>query len=166
MSALFVPDSLHPRHDAQKKTYIYKILITEERNPLFNRYHYCTNYNLDYINMNQACRYFIGTHDFSAFCASNSSTVNKIRTITHLSISISYIQNIGQELTVSIKGNGFLYNMVRIIVGTLIEVGRGNINKNIIPDILISKDRKRAGTTARASGLCLQNIEYKNPSIR
>ena len=105
--------------------------------------------------MEIAAKYFLGTHDFSAFKATDSSGKNTIRTI--YSIDLKKDKDL---IFVSIRGNSFLYNMVRIIVGTLVEVGSGKLNPNSIPNIIESKDRNKAGHTAPAKGLYLDEVYY------
>jgi tRNA pseudouridine(38-40) synthase len=111
--------------------------------------------NLDFIEMKKASQYFMGPHDFAAFRSTGSSVKTSIRTITSLELDKSE-----DIITMFIEADGFLYNMVRIISGTLIEVGRGKISERDIPDIIKSCDRQRAGQTAPASGLCLERIYY------
>jgi tRNA pseudouridine38-40 synthase len=105
--------------------------------------------------MNEAANYFVGEHDFASFMASGSKIVDTVRTI--------YLCNVtseGNTVTVSIRGNGFLYNMVRIIVGTLISVSEGKILPSDIPVIIAGKDRNKAGATVPSCGLYLYSVEY------
>jgi tRNA pseudouridine38-40 synthase len=105
--------------------------------------------------MRTAARYFIGKMDFSTFMSEGSDTVDTVRTVTHLSIERS-----SNEIDIRIRADGFLYNMVRIIVGTLIEVAFGRIDPDDIPEIINSHDRKNAGMTAPAFGLYLNKVFY------
>jgi tRNA pseudouridine38-40 synthase len=116
---------------------------------------YHVSYNLDIDGMKKAALCFLGTHDFSSFKASGSSVKTSVRTIT----SVSLEKN-DDVLKFEICGNGFLYNMVRIIVGILVDVGMGKIKADDIPDIINSKDRKKAGRTAPAHGLYLVEVYY------
>ena len=107
--------------------------------------------------MKKAIKYFEGEHDFKAFKASGTSSKSSVRTI--------YETNLYQEndrIFIELTGNGFLYNMVRIIAGTLLEVGIGKIKPTEISGIIESKDRQRAGKTLPPQGLCLINVEYEN----
>lgn len=150
-----VPDNFHSRYDAIGKRYRYIIYNGEIRNPLYRNYVYHVPYKLDFDAMKNSIGYFLGTHDFSAFMASNSSVKSTIRTINSLSL-----EKKDDLIFLTIDGNGFLYNMVRIIVGTLVEVGTGRINGESIPSIIESKDRSNAGHTAPAQGLCLEKVYY------
>ena len=105
--------------------------------------------------MNEAAKQLIGRHDFRAFMASGSKIEDTVREIYSASVTRE-----GDTVTVSVRGNGFLYNMVRIIVGTLIAVSEGKIQKDGITEILESKDRKNAGPTAPAEGLYLYDVRY------
>lgn len=156
LDAKEVHSSFHPRKCRQRKTYEYKILNSEYKNPLLVRYSEFVYEKLDIINMIEASRYFLGTHDFKSFCAAGSSVKTTVRTI--YDIKIDKADN--DIIKISVTGNGFLYNMVRIIAGTLISVGKGKINPNQIMDIIQKKDRKYAGMTAAARGLTLIGIEY------
>ena len=106
--------------------------------------------------MRRAAEDLCGTHDYKAFCSlkrTKKSTVRRVDCIT--------IQELGPELLFTFEGNGFLYHMVRILVGTLLEVGRGNLPPEEMGDILVSQDRKRAGETVPACGLCLVDVRYE-----
>ena len=150
-----VPMEFHPRYDCVKKTYQYRILNTEYQNPLLRNYTEWIAKKLDILSMNQAAKHLIGTHDFKAFCAAGSSTKTTVRTIFECSV----IKN-GEEVLILVTGDGFLYNMVRIIAGTLIDVGKGKLSPEDIPSILAGRDRTKAGKTAGAQGLTLMRIYY------
>lgn len=143
------------RFSAKGKTYRY--IIEKDKNIFIRKYAFLFNESLDLDNMRKAAEFFLGTHDFTSFEASGSNKrKNKIRTISEISIIES-----GNRIEIYITGNGFLYNMVRIIVGTLIEVGMGKrIPENIV-DILNKKNRQFAGFTAPAEGLYLEKIYFK-----
>lgn len=150
-----VPESFHPRHTDCVKTYQYRILNTEYPDPnrRYNSYHY--RGKLDTELMNEAGKYIVGEHDFRCFMASGSQVTDTVRTI--------YALNVSKEkdmIVITVTGNGFLYNMVRIIAGTLIEVGRGKKNPGDLEKIIASKDRNEAGNTAVAKGLTLHKIVY------
>lgn len=150
-----VPIDFHSRFDCIGKEYIYKIHCNESKNPFAHdlMFHYRRKLNLD--AMKKASTYFVGTHDFASFCADCSSVSTTIRTIYSLEI-----ENYGDTVIILVKGNGFLYNMIRIIVGTLIDVSEGKISPDNIPEIINAKNRLKAGRTAMAHGLYLNRVFY------
>ena len=152
-----VEDGWHPRHNDCVKTYEYSIYNDTFENPKKRLYSYFYYGNLDVNMMREAAAYFIGEHDFTAFCSAGSQVADKVRTI----YSLDVIQD-GREIVLRVKGNGFLYNMVRIIAGTLIKAGTGDIRPQDIPGIIESRDRQLAGPTAPARGLTLVKIDYGN----
>ena len=150
-----VPLDFHPRHQDTVKTYEYKILNRKLPLPEYRLYAHFTYDALDVDKMNEACAHFIGEHDFASLCAAGSQVESTVREIYDL-----HVEKSGDLLTISVTGNGFLYNMVRIIAGTLMKVGTGHILPEEIPGILEAKDRKMAGPTAPARGLTLVQIQY------
>lgn len=156
VGARLVSDDFHPQYSVLKKTYQYKILNSEFKNPMLRNYSEFVREPLDAEKMKAACEYFIGTYDFKAFCASGSTAKTTVRTIFDLSV----LKN-GDIIDIEVTGNGFLYNMVRIIAGTLIYVGMGKFKPDYIKDIIISKNRTLAGKTVGAGGLTLMKIYYK-----
>jgi len=142
-------------NDAKRKTYEYTILNRKYPDPKLRNYVCHITPSLDIDTMKQACKAFEGTHDFTAFCASGSKTVTKVRTVYR-----NLIEAQGDIIKIYITGNGFLYNMVRIIAGTLIEVGLGRISAIDVSEIIKSRDRAKAGKTAPAKGLTLVSVEY------
>ncbi len=152
-----VRDDFHPRFMAKRKTYRYQIYLGETRDPFVNKYSYFYPYHLDRDKVREAASYMVGTHDFICFCASGSSVKTTVRTIYSIEI-----QEHEELLTIDVCGNGFLYNMVRIIVGTLVEVGRGKIAPEYVKTIIEQKDRGNAGPTAPAKGLTLKEIDYED----
>ena len=152
-----VEDGWHPRHNDCVKTYEYSIYNDTFENPKKRLYSHFYYGNLDVDLMREAAAFFIGEHDFSAFCSAGSQVADKVRTI----YSLDVIQD-GREIILRVKGNGFLYNMVRIIAGTLIKAGTGDIRPQNIPGIIESRDRQLAGPTAPARGLTLVEIDYGN----
>ena len=150
-----VADDFHPRFRKTVKTYEYRILNREHPDPLTRRTEMHFYYSLDSEKMNEAAAYLVGEHDFRSFCSSGFSSKTTVRTIYDCRVLRS-----GDRVTLSITGNGFLYNMVRIIAGTLIEVGAGKYEPEHVRDILEAKDRHAAGPTAIAKGLVLMRIEY------
>ena len=151
-----VPLDFHPRYCNCSKTYEYHIINTRIPIPTKRLTNYFVSYVLDIDKMRQAASYLVGEHDFVSFCNVRTDVENTVRTITDLDILTN-----GNEITIRITGNGFLYNMVRIIVGTLIRVGRGFYEPEKVKEILEAKDRKAAGVTAPAHGLMLMEIKYK-----
>ncbi len=154
-NATIVPDDFHPQKNVYKKTYIYKIYNNSFNNPLLINYAEFINKKLDIKKMQDACKYFIGEYDFKAFCATKSYAKTTIRTIYNLNI-----ENKENFITIKITGNGFLYNMVRIITGTLIDIGMQKKPPSCIKEIINSKNRANAGATASAKGLYLYKIYY------
>lgn len=150
-----VPGDFHPRHQDTVKTYEYRILNRKLPLPEHRLYSHFTYENLDVEKMKEACQYFIGEHDFASFCAAGSQVESTVRTIYDL-----HVEKMGELLTISVTGNGFLYNMVRIIAGTLMKVGSGHILPEEIEGIIDGKDRSLAGPTAPAKGLILVQIRY------
>lgn len=155
LDAETVSDSFHPRYDVKSKEYRYVIHNGKIRDPFFagRAYHYPKP--LDHNIMDEAAKCFVGEHDFASFMASGSKIVDTVRTVYSCNVSRE-----GDIITVSIVGNGFLYNMVRIIVGTLISVSDGKIMPTDIISIINARDRSRAGSTAPAHGLYLYDVKY------
>ncbi len=156
-SAQEVDIDFHPRYDALKKRYIYKIWNSVEKNPFFTDMALHIPQKLNVELMQEASKNFIGTYDFTAFCNTGCSVEDKVRTINNCTVTKE-----NNFIHVSIEGDGFLYNMVRIIVGTLLSVSMGKILPCEIIDIIESKDRKRAGITVPAHGLYLDEVFYNN----
>ncbi|MDP4132409.1 MAG: tRNA pseudouridine(38-40) synthase TruA [Bacillota bacterium] len=148
-------DDFHASFSAIGKTYEYIICNRSILDPFISRYSWHYPKQLDYLKMNKASEYFIGEKDFSAFMATGGQAKTTVRNVYELILT----ENDG-ILNIKISANGFLYNMVRIIVGTLIYCGNGKIDPLDIPEIILSKDRKRAGITAPAKGLSLVNVYY------
>ncbi len=149
-----VREDFHPRYSCVKKTYIYQIYNDEYMPPIYNDFMVNIKKKLDFEKMNEACKYLIGEHDFVGF--SNKSDNNLKSTVRE--IYDAKITKIDKVITFEITGNGFLYNMVRIIVGTLIDIGLGKKEENVILEVINSKDRKVASQTAKAQGLTLKEI--------
>ena len=175
-----VDPAFHPRHCDSVKTYEYHIHTGKVPNPLKSRYSYYTYYSTNIQAMRDAAAYIVGEHDFSAFCAAGAQVDSKIRTIYSCDIIINPTsddipkansESSSDDITgtdsrpetdiiIRISGNGFLYNMVRIIAGTLLEVGRGHIASEDVKDIIASMDRTKAGPTAPALGLVLKKYDF------
>ncbi len=147
--------NFHSRYDCSGKTYCYTVLNRAQPIALGRNYMYHMKYKLDIEKMNEACKYFIGTHDFSALKNQGSSVKTSIRTITELRI-----ESDGDIFKVYGSADGFLYNMMRIIVGVLLQIGMNKFEPGDVEKIILSKDRKRAGTAVPACGLCLLEVYY------
>ena len=150
-----VAEDFHPRYSARGKRYLYRIWNAQSKNPFETHTALHQPRKLDVEKMNRAAQCFVGTHDFSAFCAAGGSVEDKVRTIFSCNVTSQ-----GNFVIISIEGDGFLYNMVRIIVGTLMEISFGSIEEQSLPNILASKDRSCAGATAPAQGLYLDEVFY------
>ncbi|PWJ78119.1 UNVERIFIED_CONTAM: tRNA pseudouridine(38-40) synthase [Murimonas intestini] len=150
-----VPEEFHPRFADTVKTYEYRILNRRFPDPTRRLYSYFYYYPLDVERMREAAAYLVGEHDFKSFCTHKPEVENTVRTVYSLDI-----EKEGDMICIRIRGNGFLYNMVRIIAGTLIRVGGGSIEPGDISEILEARDRRRAAETARPEGLTLVKIEY------
>ena len=156
LESVEVSPDFHPRHCHSVKTYEYRILNTAVRDPLKNRYAHWTYVPLDAERMKAAAAYLVGEHDFTSFCSVHAQSDTRVRTIYSLDVT-----RICDEISIVVKGNGFLYNMVRIIAGTLMEVGRGHMEPAEVEKILAARDRHLAGPTAPPNGLCLMNIQLQ-----
>lgn len=170
ISAEKVEEDFHARFSAIGKTYEYKIISTKEKDIFSRNYHYNIYKELDIEPMRDAAAYFIGTHDFKSFMASGSSVIDTIRTIYALNImeeKIDYVKGFKQRnINIEITGNGFLYNMVRIISGTLVDTGLGKMKPNQIANIIKAKDRRLSGHTAPPSGLYLKKIYFNERELK
>ncbi|MFI3230989.1 MAG: tRNA pseudouridine(38-40) synthase TruA [bacterium] len=156
IKAEYVPSEFHPQYNVYKKTYEYKIYNSQIPNPLYRNYSEYQKATLDLQKMRESCEYFLGEHDFKAFSSSGGMSKTTTRTIYDLTV-----QKEQDFIIINISGNGFLYNMVRIIAGTLIYIGLNKISPSDIPHIISSQDRRKAGPTSSACGLTLKKI-YTN----
>ena len=145
----------HPRRCASRKTYEYRVYCAPFPLPTKRLYANYTYVPLDVGLMRQAAAYLVGEHDFRSFCSTDTQAETTVRRVDALEVD----QN-GHEIVMRVSGNGFLYNMVRIIAGTLMEVGRGHIPPERMQDILEARDRQAAGPTAPACGLTLMEIAF------
>lgn len=155
-----VSADFHPRHQNCRKTYEYTILNRRFPLPEFRDTAYFYHGKLDLEKMQQAAQILIGEHDFAAFCSAGAQVQTTVREI--YAIDVSSVSE--DQIRIRVQGNGFLYNMVRIIAGTLLEVGKGRISVCDISDIITSCDRSKAGPTAPAQGLRLVEICYVDAS--
>ena len=152
-----VPDDFHPRHTDTIKTYRYEIDNEIIADPLRSRYAMQVGYELDTVRMNEAAGFLVGEHDFKSFCSVHTQAKNTVRHITDIRVT----RAASSCVYIIVKGHGFLYNMVRIIAGTLIEAGRGRIEPEAVKSILQAADRtKNPGFTAEARGLTLVGIVF------
>lgn len=153
-----VPDSFHARYSALGKTYHYHLHLDPIANPFTKRYAYHVPHRVDIALLRQAAAQLVGTHDFSAFANEQhkgSASKNGVRTLTR-------IECIEQEngMRIEFEGEGFLYKMVRNLVGTMLDISSGKIRLEALPEILASKNRKLAGRSAPAHGLFLMHVRY------
>ncbi len=155
LSAEEVPMDFHAQFGAKAKTYSYTIYNARIPAAFHHRYSYYVPQRLNVEAMAEALQGVVGTHDYSAFKAVGSSVRSSVRTIFDCQLE----QN-GPLIVLKLRGNGFLYNMIRIIVGTVLDVGKRKIGPQDIPRIIASGDRSKAGKTAPPQGLCLEHIEY------
>ena len=151
-----VEPDFHPRYCDSEKTYEYRILNRKFPVPTERLYSYFYHYKLDVDKMKEATSYLIGRHDFASFCGSGAQVKTTIRTVTSMDVWRD-----GDMVTIRISGTGFLYNMVRIIAGTLLEVGMGRRSRETVQRALATGERTLAGPTAPAKGLMLVGIAYE-----
>ena len=150
-----VESGFHARYNALGKRYIYRILNTTARNPFWDGLAWHIPKFIDAAVLESQGQDLVGRHDFSSFCSAGSSITDRVRTVTEVSVCRSK-----DIIELSVSGDGFLYNMVRIIAGTLLDIERGVIEKGAIPAIIAAKDRQTAGRTAPACGLWLDEVFY------
>lgn len=145
----------HPRYNCKSKEYIYKIYNGKYRNPFYAKYALWYRWNIDAEYLNNEAQAFVGKYDYSGFCSIKSDVEDTVREI--------YYCKVWREddfVYFKVCGDGFLYNMVRIMVGTLLFVSEGKIKSGELKSIILSKDRKKAGKTALPQGLYLNNVSY------
>ena len=158
LAAQQVPDDFHARYAAHTKTYLYRIHNHPIDSPFDEKYYTRVPRRLDVDAMQRAAEQFVGKHDFLALCAAGSSAAahgDTVRTITDC-----HVTRKGDEVDIEVTADGYLYNMVRILAGTLCEVGAGRMQPDAIPGILASRDRSQAGPTLPAKGLFLEKVDY------
>jgi tRNA pseudouridine38-40 synthase len=159
--AVWVADDFHARFDAQAKLYRYRIYTGSLRSPLQRLYTWHMRYDLDLDAMRRVAEILEGKHDFAAFRSSSCSAKTTIRTLKYIQIEQS-----AEFISVDVYGDGFLKNMVRIIVGLLVAVGRGRIAPEAARNMLVRQQRPREVFTAPAAGLCLVRVDYKKSVFR
>lgn len=145
----------HARLSCRGKTYVYRIWNSETPNVFERRYVYALPQPLDTAAMQCAAALLCGTHDYTSFCANRRMKKSAVRTVTAITV-----ERLGDEVRLTFSGDGFLYHMVRILTGTLLEVGLGQRDAGTMPDILAARDRSAAGPTAPARGLILWETRY------
>jgi tRNA pseudouridine38-40 synthase len=156
-----VSDNFHARFSAKKKTYLYRIVNAPVMSPFWRRYAAHETKPLDVNRMTDASRFFLGEHDWTAFCSANADGENRVRDITDIEIILRWDDRAqASMIECRITATGFLRYMVRSIVGTLIEIGHGTREIEAIQTAIVTGDRKLAGTTAPANGLTLLRVEY------
>lgn len=152
-----MPADFHARFSCKAKEYMYRIHNSESKNPFTTDLELLYRRKLDIPLMQEAAQHFIGTHDFATFCTNCTEKQNTIRTIYDITI-----EKQGNTVILLVKGNGFLYNMVRILVGTLLSVNEGRITASELDALLASRNRVLAGITAQAHGLYLNRVFYED----
>ena len=149
-------DNFHACSNAKKKTYAYSFYISETELPLKERYAVQMERTPDFEKMKRAAELFVGEHDFKGFCASGSGAKTTVRTVYGVDIKVD-----GKDITLSVSGNGFLYNMVRIMAGTILAVGYGEITEEDVKNAIITGKRINKVKTLPAKALCLVKVEYE-----
>ncbi len=156
LSCNAVSDTFHPRYSAVAKRYVYRIWNGSVRNPFEQGFSLHLRSPLDEVRMNEVAQLFLGKHDFSAFCSVGSAVQDKVRTIRR-----SVVKREGDTVLYIVEADGFLYNMVRILMGTILDVTAGRLSFESVQRALKTGDRKCAGATAPACGLCLDEVWYQ-----
>lgn len=151
-----VSPEFHARYDVMSKEYRYRVMLAKGKDVFLRHYAYIYPYSLNLEAIEAAVQHLKGTHDFTSFCSAKTEIEDKIRTIYEIDA-----QQEGEEIIFRFVGNGFLYNMVRIMVGTLLDVGQGKLHGDEIPSILKKMDRRFAGKTAPGHGLYLWQVNYE-----
>lgn len=170
-----VDPAFHPRNVRTEKTYVYRIYSGKVPDPLLARYAAYTWFHLDTARMQEAADFLVGEHDFKSFCNAATGALTTVRTVTGIRVEEEILplpkimlsrkhtiaaDDVSKLISITVTGRGFLYNMVRIIAGTLIEVGRGNREPIDVPKMLEAKCRQAAGPTAPANGLTLTDYRF------
>lgn len=156
------PEEFHARFSAKGKTYVYRVVNAPVMSPFWSRYAHHESRPLDVARMNDAARLFLGKHDWTAFSAANSDAEHRVRTVQEFNVESRWDARAGASLIeFTIRGDGFLRYMVRSIVGTLLEVGRGEKDFDTIQTAIVGGDRNLAGATAPAHGLTLVKVYYE-----
>ena len=152
-----VEEDFHPRYHAKGKRYVYRIWNGSQRHPVYDKYALWLKKPLDANYLNDVVKHYEGSHDFAAFCGAGSD----LQGSTERTIHSCTVTREGDVVLFTVEGDGFLYNMVRIMVGTLLEIAAGRLSSDAIPAILEGRDRTAAGPTAPAHALCLEKVFYE-----
>ncbi|PSL42556.1 tRNA pseudouridine38-40 synthase [Salsuginibacillus halophilus] len=155
VQAEYAADDFNAREQATGKEYRYRVLRRRQRDVFRRNYTYHLYGPLDIVAMREAAATLTGTHDYTSFCGTNTAIINKVRTIQEIELAESE-----DELEFIYRGTGFLYHMVRIMTGTILDIGSGKIQAGTAGDILAAKDRRRAGKTVPGHGLYLHRVDY------
>lgn len=147
----------HARYHCISKEYIYKIWNSPVRNPFKQGYALHYKYPLDEKMLQNEANAFLGEHDYKSFCSAHSTIVSTVRTVSKFTV-----ERFGDEIIFTVEADGFLYNMVRIMIGTLLRIAQGKIEKGSIPAIITAKDRSKAGITVPPNGLYLNKVNYSS----
>ncbi len=158
-AARLVPEGFSPRFASKKKSYRYELLLDKVRDPLLCKRSWRIGYDMDMARMEREAQTIVGTHDFVAFRSAGDERVDTVRTIH--SVTLSTLDT--RRWSITIEGTAFLYNMVRILVGTLVDVARGHLEEGTIARAIAAKDRALAGQTAPPHGLTLASIDLEMP---
>lgn len=150
-----VSDDFHARYSVKSKRYVYRIYNGKIRNPFLEKYAFNYRYPIDEKYLNDEAQAFLGTHDFSGFCSANSDVEDTVRTVYSFSVERS-----GDDVFFTVEADGFLYNMVRIMIGTLLFISEGKIKSGELSSVIDSKKRSAAGKTAPPQGLYLDFVNY------
>lgn len=155
LQCIEMPLDFHARYNVKSKEYIYKLYNGKIRNPFLEKYAFQYRYPIDAEYLNEEAKAFIGTYDFSGFCSAHSGVNDTVRTVKDFKV---WREN--DMVYFKVEADGFLYNMVRIMVGTLLFISEGKIKKGALKNIILSKNRKSAGKTAPPQGLYLNKVNY------
>lgn len=155
LDCIDAPLDFHARYNVESKEYIYKLYNGKIRNPFLDKYAFQYRYPIDADYLNNEAKAFVGTYDYSGFCSAHSGVEDTVRTVKNFEV---YRE--GDMVYFKVEADGFLYNMVRIMVGTLLFVSEGKIGQGELKDVILSKNRKRAGKTAPPQGLYLNKVNY------
>ena len=155
LQSAVAPEGFDSNRSAKKKTYVYNVYCSLRRNPLKDRYAVRLKRMPDIEMVKECCNLFVGEHDFSAYCASGSQVKTTVRTIYSFDAEFN-----GEDIKFSVCGNGFLYNMVRTLVGTVIGYAEGRITRQSVVDSLLTGNRNLTGKTMPAHGLVLESVDY------
>jgi tRNA pseudouridine38-40 synthase len=159
-----IPAETSPRNIVTGKRYTYRVLLDRVRDPLWKDRAWRIGWPVDVAKLARESAHLVGTHDFKAFRSARDARVDTVRSVTRVSVAQGKQDGLdGRIVAILVEGNSFLYNMVRISVGTLMDVARGKLEEGAVERALVSRDRKTLGTTAPAHGLTLERVEFQLP---